>query len=135
MLRPGTAKNFSEYANQVFLLYHTSQAQQATRVDVIWDVYVPNNLKSETRTERGKGTWRCVEPLSRTPGNWQGLLRLNKNKTELFSVLANQATLLEAHAFKMSLVNSIEMLHVYLRGDKCVDFFSCERFCQGQTKI
>ena len=95
MLRPGAAKNFSEYATQVFLPYLSSQLQQAKRVDVIWDVYIPNSLKEDTRSNRGRGIRRRVEPLSGIPGNWQAFLRINENKTELFSFLANQAVLLE----------------------------------------
>lgn len=95
MLRPGASKNFSEYASQIFLPYLTSQVQQATRVDVVWDVYMPNSLKADTRSKRGKGIRRRVEPFSRIPGNWKEFLRVDENKTELFSFLANQAILLE----------------------------------------
>ena len=33
-LRPGAARKFSDYANQVFIL---SQLQHVNRVDVVWD--------------------------------------------------------------------------------------------------
>ena len=41
MLAPGTTKTFSEYATQVFLPYVTSQLQHASRVDVVFDEYLP----------------------------------------------------------------------------------------------
>ena len=48
MLRPGAARKFSDYVNQVFIL---SQLQHVNRVDVVWDEYLPDSLKAETRRE------------------------------------------------------------------------------------
>ncbi|KAK3731974.1 hypothetical protein QZH41_003373 [Actinostola sp. cb2023] len=62
----------------------------AKRVDVIWDVYLPDSLKAGTREKRGSGTRRRVLPSSNLPKNWKGFLRVNDNKTELFHFLANQ---------------------------------------------
>ena len=69
MLRSGASKNFTEYASQIFLPFLASQLQQATRVDVVWDVYMPNVLEADTGSKRGKGIRRRVEPMSRIPGN------------------------------------------------------------------
>ena len=90
-LRPGFAKTFSYYATQVFLPYITSQLQHANRLDVVWDEYIADGLKAETRTRRGKGIRRRVEPSNTIPGNWQECLRNNDNKIELFSFLATSA--------------------------------------------
>ena len=95
MLRSGAFKNSSEYASQIFLPYLASQLQQATRVNVVWDVYIPNSLKADTRNQWGECIRRLVEPLSRIPGNCQEFLGVDENKTELFSFLANKAILLE----------------------------------------
>ena len=84
-LRPGFAKTFSDYATQVFLPYITSQLQHVNRLDVVWGEYIADSLKAETRTRRGKGTRRRVEPSNTIPGNWQEFLRINDNKIELFS--------------------------------------------------
>ncbi len=51
-------------------------------------MYVPGSLKTDTRSKRGKGIRRRVEPQNAIPGNWQEFLRINDNKTELFSFLA-----------------------------------------------
>ncbi len=88
MLAPGTTKTFSEYATQVFLPYVTSQLQHASRVDVVFDEYLPDSLKAATRKKRGKGIRRRVEPSSSIPRNWQAFLRIDENKVELFSFLA-----------------------------------------------
>ena len=55
MLRPGTVKTFQNYATDVFVPYITSQLQYVSRLDIIWDVYVPERLKADTRSKRGKG--------------------------------------------------------------------------------
>ncbi len=47
MLAPGTTKTFSEYAT-----YVTSQLQHASRVDVVFDEYLPDSLKAATRKKR-----------------------------------------------------------------------------------
>jgi hypothetical protein len=91
MLRPGTAKTFQDYANGVFLPYISSQLQQVIRLDIVWDVYMPDSLKAHTRSKRGKGVRRRVAPSSAVPGNWHEFLRIDDNKTELFSFLATNA--------------------------------------------
>ena len=72
----------------MFLPYIVSQTQHASRVDVLWDEYHPESLKAETRSTRGKGVRRCVEPSITIPGNWKEFLRIDENKVELFSFLA-----------------------------------------------
>ena len=90
MLAPGGAKTLCDYATQVFLPYITSQLQHAIREDVFWDEYMPDSLKADSRTKRGRGIRRRVEPSSSIPGNWQAFLRINENKVELFSFLATR---------------------------------------------
>lgn len=90
MLSPGTAITFQEYADYVFLPYVTKQLDQVKRVDVVWDVYQDDSLKSTTREKRGTGTRRRVTPSSKLPKNWKSFLRVNENKTELFQFLAKE---------------------------------------------
>ncbi len=61
MLRPGTAKTFQDYAANVFLPYITAQLQHVTRLDIVWDEYVPESLKADACSKRGKGVRRRVE--------------------------------------------------------------------------
>ena len=74
MLNPGTSKTFKEYADMVFTPYVSSQLDIANRVDVIWDVYKPDSLKSTAREKRGKGVLRQVLPTTVIPQNWKGKL-------------------------------------------------------------
>ena len=53
MLRPGTAKTFQDYAADVFLPYINTQLQYVTRLDIVWDRYVEESLKTHARSKRG----------------------------------------------------------------------------------
>ena len=66
-----------------------NQLSSCCRVDVVWDVYVKNSLKTTARIKRGEGIRRRVLPTSKIPGNWHSFLRVNENKQELFEFLAD----------------------------------------------
>ena len=57
-LKPLAAKTFDDYALKDFLPYITNHLQNAARVDIVWDNYIQNSLKSQTRDNRGKGKRR-----------------------------------------------------------------------------
>ncbi|KAJ8034247.1 hypothetical protein HOLleu_21004 [Holothuria leucospilota] len=80
MLPPGAATTFIEYSETVFLPYVQSQLRKANSVDIVWDKYIPNSLKSMTRQKRGKGTRRRVQPETKIPGDWKAFLRIDENK-------------------------------------------------------
>ena len=86
MFRPGFAKTFSDYATQVFLPHITSQLQlqHVNRLDVVWDEYIADSLKAETRTRTGKGIRRRVEPSNSIPGNWQDFSALTITRSSCF---------------------------------------------------
>ena len=86
-LKPLVAKTFDDYALNVFLPYVVNQLKRASRVDVVWDQYFNNSLKSQTRSKRGKGIRRRVEASSSLPSNWNEFLRIDANKIELFAFL------------------------------------------------
>ena len=54
MLRPGNARTFSDYAEQKFGPYVMNQLQHANRVDVVWDTYLSDSLKTEIQSKRSK---------------------------------------------------------------------------------
>ena len=87
MLHPKNSRSFSEYASDVFIPYIMSQFRNATRLDLVWDRYVEDSLKGTARAKRGKGVRRRVVAEGVIPKNWQSFLRVNSNKTELFSFL------------------------------------------------
>ena len=89
MLKPIDVKTFQDYATHVFLPFIKAQLRNVTRIDIIWDVYLEDSLKSTAREILGRGIRRRVAPSNTIPGNWQEFLRLADNKTELFDFLAH----------------------------------------------
>ena len=89
MLKPGAVKNFDEYASQIFIPYILSQFETASRVDLVWDRYLEDTLKSTARAKRGRGIHRCVVPETLMPRNWQDFLCVDSNKTNLFQFLSH----------------------------------------------
>ena len=83
-LKPVAAKTFENCAVKVFL---SRQLQYVSRVDIVWDQYLQNSLKSQTRNKSGKGIRRRVNASTNMPSNWQQFLREEDNKTELFAFL------------------------------------------------
>ena len=90
MLKPGTAKTFEEYAQQVLIPYVVRQLQHVSRLDLVWDSYRAYyySLKASTREQCGKGVRRHAVDSAVIPGNWQSFLRVDSNKVELFSYLS-----------------------------------------------
>ncbi|KAG1669044.1 Tryptophan 5-hydroxylase 2 [Nymphon striatum] len=88
MRKPGTTRTSDEYANVIFKPYISSQLQRARRLDLVWDSYVTDSLKSTARAKRGMGVRRRVVGSATTPANWQNFLRVDSNKTELFQFLS-----------------------------------------------
>ena len=86
MLNPGTAKTFQNYADVIFMPHVKSQLQSADRVDI------PNSSKNATREKRRKGVHRRVLSTTVIPRDWKGFLRVDENKTELFSFLSHEVT-------------------------------------------
>lgn len=88
MLNPGTCRTFQEYGEGVFVPYISTQLEKNSRIDLVWDIYLPASLKASTRQKRGQGTRKRVSPSTLMPKNWKDFLRVNENKTELFSFLS-----------------------------------------------
>jgi hypothetical protein len=85
MSKPGLNTTFSDYAHKLFRDHIEPYFNYAVRVDVVFYVYRPNSLKSDTRNQRGTGFRQHVRPNGKVPRNWQQLLRTGDNKTELFT--------------------------------------------------
>ena len=90
MLNPGMAATFKEYADFVFKPYILKQLEAVHRVDVVWDVYRADSLKSTARERRGTGTRRRVASSSKLPKNCKSFLHVSDNKIKLFLFLAKK---------------------------------------------
>eukprot|EP00112_Aurelia_sp_Birch-Aquarium-sp1_P001921 Seg1210.6 transcript_id=Seg1210.6/GoldUCD/mRNA.D3Y31 product="hypothetical protein" protein_id=Seg1210.6/GoldUCD/D3Y31 len=90
MTPPRDVQTFGEYS-KVFAdsIFKEMERSQLTRVDVIFDRYLPESLKSETREMRGSGSRVLVTAATPICKNWRLFLRVNENKDELFQLLAS----------------------------------------------
>jgi len=111
LLPPGAATTFKEYSELVFLPYVESQLRKANRVDIVWDEYIPNSLKSMPREKRGKGTRRRVQPETKIPGNWKAFLGIDENKMELFAFLAQQCIQIHTDGKVVSTLGKLTILN------------------------
>ena len=55
LMSTDSVKTFENYAKQIFIPFVFSQYQTATRLDLVWDHYLPGSLKIMTRENSGKG--------------------------------------------------------------------------------
>ena len=60
---------FKNYADSIFLPVIQRMLQSVHRLDVVWDTYVNNSLKEQTRQNRGSGTPIKVENATKLPSN------------------------------------------------------------------
>ena len=78
---------FLKYAESIFKVLLT-YFNFFKRIDIVFDVYLPNSLKAATREKRGKGIRKRVSAENKCPGNWLQFLKDAINKKELNEFLA-----------------------------------------------
>ena len=86
----GNEKTFYAYANNMIFPIVKSELIKV-RVDLVFDTYRENSLKSTARAKRGEGIRRKVESNFEPPKKWRLFLRINDNKAELFRFLSKSA--------------------------------------------
>jgi len=89
MSSPSGCSTFKDYRSKIFLPTLLSYLKHASRVDVVFDVYLSDSLKSACREKRGTGTRTRVLASTKIPSNWHEFLRVTENKVELFRFLAD----------------------------------------------
>ena len=70
-LPPRTSKTFEDYAALDVLPTIQAYSTEYKQMDIVFDVYDPSSLKSETRSKRGRGVRRRMTSTSKLPSNWQ----------------------------------------------------------------
>ena len=86
-LKPGASiKSFREHADKKVI----QQLAITKIVDVIWDRYLPDSLKTTTRQRRGVGIRQRMrhDGNGKFPRNWNSYLQNASNKVELFHHLS-----------------------------------------------
>ena len=84
-----TVKTFQNYSQLVFLPCLERMLQDVARLDVVWDIYKEDSLKSQTRQNRGTGNHIRVANNTKIPANWKNFLLSDSNKESLFQLLAD----------------------------------------------
>ena len=98
-------ETFAEYANE-FSEKISNIAKNYSRVDIVFDEYKHDSLKSFTRKSHGDGRKSKVSSSSKVPKNWKGFLRNSHNKTELFILLAKSIYSIEEAVVYATIQNS-----------------------------
>ena len=83
-------KDFAEYAEKLFLPNILQKLEGCQRCDIIFDVYKADSLKHNTRVARGPGDRLKIDSNTHLPKDWHSFLRVDSNKTNLYSFLADK---------------------------------------------
>ena len=89
-LPPRASKTFKEYALKDVTPSVEAFAAIYRRTDIVFDVYIANSLKAETRPKRGQGARRRVTDKEKLSLVWHSFLSDNDNKTDLFNFLTEK---------------------------------------------
>ena len=87
--QPKSSKTFGEYCDVEIKKKVEILANKVQRLDLVFDTYIPNSIKSETRESRGYGIRISVRKETPVHKKFQEFMRQDDNKTELFKMLAN----------------------------------------------
>ncbi|KAE8746646.1 hypothetical protein FOCC_FOCC006630 [Frankliniella occidentalis] len=93
LVPPRLVKTFAEYweKNVRVFLRNDIAKYSPNRVDIAWDLYSNDSLKKFVREGRGSGVLRQVLASTPVPKDWTNFLLNDKNKEQLFSLLALRA--------------------------------------------
>ena len=109
LVTPKHANVFGEYSEQHLIPFIESQMSARTdRVDAVWDRYIKDSLKNQTRLKRTgeiiSKRRKVAESIPIPKGkHWADFLKNSDNKEELFTYLADELLRLSPQ-FKYSLV-------------------------------
>ena len=87
---PGKSKTSQDYSRLCFLPQVLSTLYNIKRLDIIWDRFLPDSLKSSSREKQGRGIRIQVLPPTLRPSNFKKFLLVADNKVRLFAHLAGQ---------------------------------------------
>lgn len=85
LLHPGTSRTFEEFIDKVFLRTVKDRLQNFERLDIIFDRYLNDSLKSDSRSKRCTMLVKPTTPFSKMYNRFS---LDDDNKTQLFHLLA-----------------------------------------------
>ena len=142
-----SVKTFNEYAQLVFLPYIERMLQDVVRIDVVWDTYMEDSLKAQTRMNRGSGNHIRVSNSTNIPVDWKSFLRCDANKDSLFHLLADAIREFHPHQRKQvistygqndvssAIADLSDLSCTHEEADTWLLFHASHSFHQGFTKL
>ena len=118
-INPGLCSTFEDYCDKAFKGYIMSCGRDIHRIDLVFDAYWDNSLKSSTRLRRGTGDRVKVTLQTPIPKNWNAFLKVSENKEELFHLLAKRL-ILTVPQEKISLLCTIGP--EVISNNACIDY-------------
>ena len=112
---------FPDYAKNQFIPFIEKRLKRVRRLDIVFDQYFENSIKSLTREKRASsGSSVRIKDIRKRmiPKDWAAFLRDDKNKEELFNLLAEEISKIDVEG-KTILVTSKE--NVKMPDDTNVD--------------
>ena len=85
---PRSSSPYGNYCEEELFRRIRYASQHTERLDIIFDVYQENSLKSQTRENRGEGIRGSVRKDTPICKNFQKFMRNDSNKTELFKMIS-----------------------------------------------
>ena len=84
-----SVKTIHDYSQLVLLPYIERMLQDVVRIDIVWDTYMEDSLKAQTRMNRGSGNHLRVSNSTDITVDGKSFLRCDANKDSLFHLLAD----------------------------------------------
>ena len=117
---PKSSTTYGEYCEDELLSKLKLISQNTKRLDLVFDVYSENSLKSQTRENRGGGIRISVRKDTPFCKDFQKFMRNDTNRTELFKMIAEAviqipeklATIVATIGNKIASNSSLEKLNI-----------------------
>ena len=99
-LHPSFSKTFNQY-KEFFWKHIKAQSVNCCRVDLVFDCYLEESLKSTTRNKRGLSATVLFKPTTVLPRDWNVFFLCNStNKTNLFRFLVQKDASFSCHIYQ-----------------------------------
>ena len=92
MNMPRKSETLGEYSDELAEKINT-YCRNTGRVDVVFDTYLSDSIKSETRENRGFGMCVIVKDATPIPRKFSDFMRNDENKTDLFRMISERITI------------------------------------------
>ena len=69
MLKPTSIRHFMSMLKNTFIQYITRKPDNVTKIDLVWNFYLPDSLKTDAKAKSRKGVQICVLASAVIPGN------------------------------------------------------------------